>query len=125
MKEEEILKKLRIKAEDFRLVFGRSKIDYDESKEVINRKNHKYSLESAVYFIERWLLPIESQPFITRKVQKSDEIRHEHMGMDDESNIVFIITTMRPDETVRVISFRRASEEERRLFIELTASRAQ
>ncbi len=120
MKEEEILKKLGIEAEDFRLVFGRSKIDYDESKEEINRKQHKYSLESAVYLLERWLLPIESPPFITRKVEKSDETRHEHMGVDDEGNIVFIVTTMRPDETVRVISFRRASKEEGKLFIELT-----
>ena len=112
MKEEEILKKLEIEAADFRLVFGHSKIDYDEPKEVINRKNHKYSLESAVWLLKKWLSPIKSQPFITRKVEKNDEIRHEHVGVDDEGSIVFIVTTMRSDEMVRVISFRRASKKE-------------
>ena len=39
---------------------------------------------------------------------------------DDNGNIVFMVTTMRKDETVRVISFRRASNEERNIFFEGT-----
>jgi uncharacterized DUF497 family protein len=118
----DIPEKLGIHATDFRLVFGRSKIDYDHQKEVLNRKKHGYSLESAVYILQNWLLPIRSHPFITSDpVVKGGEIRHQHIGVDEENNVVFIVTTMRPDETVRVISFRRASEEERQIFAEHTA----
>lgn len=43
-----------------------------------------------------------------------------HISVDDNEKVVFMVTTMRPDETVRVISFRRASPEERNRFRELT-----
>lgn len=113
----DIPKKLGIKKTDFRLVIGSSKIDYDPGKEEINRKRHGYSLESAVYLLERWLLPIGAPPFITRGPLKiKDEIRHEHMGLDDDNKVVFMVTTMRPDETVRIISFRRSSVEERKIY---------
>lgn len=114
-------KRLGIKDTDFRLIFGHSKIDYDPEKEENNRKKHGYSLESAVYLLERWILPIESPPFITSDpIENDGEIRHQHMGLDDAGNVVFIVTTMRPDETVRVISFRRASEEEREAYYSVT-----
>lgn len=113
----DIPKRLGIKDSDFRLVIGTSKIDFDPDKEQINRKKHKYSLESAVYLLERWLLPIGAPPFITRgPLEVNGEIRHEHMGLDDNNRVVFIVTTMRPDETVRIISFRRASSEERETY---------
>lgn len=116
-------KRLGIKDTDFRLIFGRSKIDYDPEKEESNRKKHGYSLESAVYLLERWILPIELPPFITSdpiEKEKDGEIRYQPMGLDDAGNVVFIVTTMRPDETVRVISFRRASEEEREVYYSVT-----
>ncbi|WP_431067483.1 BrnT family toxin [Methylotuvimicrobium sp.] len=113
----DIPEKLGINETDFRLVFGYSKIDYDLEKDESNRKKHGYSLESAVYILQNWLLPIQSHPFITSDpIIKGDEIRHQHIGVDDENNVVFIVTTMRTDETVRVISFRRASKEERQIF---------
>ena len=121
MNEIDIPKRLGIKDTDFRLVIGRSKIDYDPEKEEINRKKHGYSLESAVYLLERWLLPIESPPFITSDpIEKNGEIRHQHMGLDDEDNVVFMVTTMRPDEIVRIVSFRCASEEERKVYYSVT-----
>jgi uncharacterized DUF497 family protein len=96
-------------------------IDYDLDKEDYNRKKHGYSLESAVDLLERWILPVASTPFITSDpIEINGEIRHQHIGVDDNRNIVFMVTTMREDETVRVISFRRASKEERNLFIEGT-----
>jgi uncharacterized DUF497 family protein len=42
------------------------------------------------------------------------------MSIDDNGKVVHMVTTMRPNETVRVISFRRASKEERQKFFELT-----
>ena len=84
MNEDEILKKLSIRNYDFRLVVGRTKVDYDRAKEDENRKKHGYSLESAVYLLERDILPINSKPFITSDpFKESGEVRHMHMGVDD------------------------------------------
>ena len=114
-------KRLGIKQTDFRLVIGTSSIDYDHNKEELNRKKRGYSLESPVYLLERWLLPVGGPPFITHDpVKVNDDIRHQHIGIDDEGKVVFMVTTMRPNETVRAISFRRASEEEKNIFYEVT-----
>lgn len=117
----DVPKKLGIKETDFRLVIGSSNIDYDYDKEELNRKKHGYSLESAVYLLERWLLPIGGPPFITHDpIEVNGEIRHQHLGLDDDGKVVFMVTTMRPNETVRIISFRRASEEEREIYYQVT-----
>jgi uncharacterized DUF497 family protein len=103
---------------DFRVVIGNTSIDYDDTKEEINRKKHGYSLESAAYLLRRLVLPIPSPFFITTDpFQANGEMRHNHMTLDDEGNIVFFATTMRPGETVRVISLRRASNAERKQYI--------
>ena len=113
--------KMGINEVDFRVVFGGTEIDFDPDKEEYNRKKHKYSLQSAVDLLERWILPIPSTPFITSEpVERNGEIRHQHIGVDDYGNVVFIVTTMRKEETVRVISFRRAHEKERKIFESLT-----
>ncbi|MDQ6986700.1 MAG: BrnT family toxin, partial [Mariprofundaceae bacterium] len=119
-------KKLGIKETDFRVVFGRTKIDFDPDKEDDNRKKHGYSLESAADLLQRWIFPTHSTPFITRgPIERNAEIRHEHLGVDDNGNVVFIVTTMRADEVVRVISFRRANKREREQFESLTGYRRQ
>jgi uncharacterized DUF497 family protein len=51
---------------------------------------------------------------------ENDEMRQMHMSVDDSGKVVLMVTTMRPAETVRVISFRRASEDKRKKFWELT-----
>lgn len=119
--------KFGIPNDDFRLIFGRTKIDYDPDKEGINRKNHRYSLESAVHLLERLLLkPIilplcKQTPYaVTDAFEENGEVRHNHMSIDDCGYVVLMVTTMRPGETVRVISFRRAHENEREKFKELT-----
>jgi len=120
----DIPKKLGIKETDFRGVFGRTTIDFDPEKENGNRKKHGYSLESAADLLQRWIFPIPSTPFITSDpIERNAEIRHEHLGVDDSGNVVFIVTTMRAEEVVRVISFRRANKRERELFESLTGYR--
>lgn len=114
------MKMLPWNSDDFRLVIGSTKIDYDQNKEDSNRKNHGYSLGSAVHFFTRLLLPVQQPPFITRDTQTAGERRHEHMTVDDQGKIVFLVTTMRPDETVRIISLRRAHPHERDAFRCLT-----
>jgi uncharacterized DUF497 family protein len=104
---------------DFRLVIGRTTVDYDLKKEDANQKKHGYSLESATHFLARLLLPIDKSPFVTRETDSAGERRHEHMTIDD-GKVVFFVTTMRPDETVRVISLRRANANERAVFADIT-----
>ncbi len=121
MDEEEIISKLGIQRYDFRLVIGRTKIDYDPNKEDENREKHHYSLASAVHLLEKIILPIRPTPYLRRgPFVENNEIRHNHMGVDDNGKVVFMVTTMRPDETVRVISFRRADDKEREVFFQHT-----
>ena len=109
------MKKSPWNTEDFRLIIGSTQVDYDTTKEEMNRKEKGYSLESAVHFFERLLL-FHPAPFLSREASTRSERRHEHMTIDDSGNVVFFVTTMRPDETVRVISLRRASPREREVF---------
>ena len=118
---EEFIESLGISDHDFRLIIGRTKIAYDKTKEQINRQKHGYSLLSAVHLLEKLLLFQDTRFFKTSEpFQEGGEVRHMHMGLDDSRNIVFMVTTMRPGEIVRVISFRRASDKERETFIKLT-----
>jgi uncharacterized DUF497 family protein len=39
------------------------------------------------------------------------------MTLDDDGHVLFFVTTMRPGETVRVISLRRASDTEEELYL--------
>jgi uncharacterized DUF497 family protein len=121
MNEDQIVQKLGMQKHDFRVVIGRTKIDYDGNKEEENRKKHKYSLESGVYLLEKLLLSEGHSSHITSdSFMECGEIRHMHMAVDDDGYVVLMVTTMRPDETVRVISFRRASEAEREVFHKYT-----
>ena len=102
---------------DFRLIIGRSKIDYDLKKEEANREKHGYSLESAVHFLEGMLLPLGRPPVATSyPIDYNGEIRYNHMTVDTSGKVVFFVTTMRPDETVRIISFRSASADEELIY---------
>ncbi|MFC6523066.1 hypothetical protein ACFQAT_28275, partial [Undibacterium arcticum] len=77
-----------------------------------------YSLASAVYFLERMILPIPGPLLITTDpFEENGEIRHNHMTKDEDGHVVFFVTTMRPSETVRVISLRRASKNEEMIYL--------
>ena len=110
---------------EFRVVFGRTCIDYDVNKDLSNREKHGYSLEDAVPLLERMLLPIGAPPpcMTSSGFLEGKEVRHMHMGADNLGRVVLIVTTMRPEETVRVISFRRASHQEREQFNQVTGFR--
>ena len=118
------LHQLGVPEYEFRLVFGGTRIEYDPAKEKGNRKKHGYSLESAVYLMERLLLPIGGVIFATSPPMRvKGEVRHGHMTVDEHGKVLYIVTTMRAPETVRVISLRRASEEERDGFASITGYR--
>lgn len=114
--------KLGVSMHEFRVILGGTTVDYDPEKEEINRKKHGYSLESAVHLFERIILPVEpNKPHaVSDAYEENGEVRHMHMSVDDSGKVVHMVTTMRPNETVRVISFRRANVGERHKFLELT-----
>lgn len=119
-----IPEKLGISDQDFRVVIGRTRIEYDPDKEEGNRNKHGYSLASAVYLLEKLLIQSSgSRPHLVKESPRSGEMRHEHLTFDDSQNIVQMVTTMRPNETVRVISFRPANEREIAVFEDFIASR--
>jgi len=116
-----IPEKLGIPEYEFRLIIGSTRIEYDETKEMGNRKKHGYSLESAVHYFEKLLLPVPHPYFMTSDAFiENDEVRHMHMGLDDSDNVALFVTTMRNKETVRIISFRRAEDVECKTFYENT-----
>lgn len=117
-----IPRKLGIPDYEFRVVFGGTTLDYDLDKEDANRKKHGYSLLSGVHLLERLVFPIGGSPphAVSDAFVENGEVRHMHLSVDDADKVVIMVTTMRPNETVRVISFRRASEQERLKFRELT-----
>lgn len=119
---DETARQLRIHEFEFRLILGRTKINYDPEKEELNRKKHGYSLESGLQQLERIIFRVGSPPpcLTSDAFLEGGEVRHQHMGVDDSGRIVFMVTTMRGDETVRVISFRRANFKERELFRSIT-----
>lgn len=98
---------------------------YDPKKEQINREKHGYSLESGVQQLERMIFRIGHPPpcVTSNSYLEQGEVRHQHMGVDDGAHIAFMVTTMRPNETVRLISFRRASPAERECFRSMTGYR--
>ncbi|EKA7417668.1 BrnT family toxin [Vibrio parahaemolyticus] len=111
-------KELGIGKHDFRLVFGGTKVEYDPEKEEINRRKHGYALESAVHYFERLLLPFSTLPKVitSDSFVENGEVRQMHMTLDDMGNIVIFVTTMRENETVRIISFRRARKAECEIY---------
>ena len=114
--------KLGIPDYEFRVVFGGTTLDYDWDKEEANRKKHGYSLLSGVHLLERLLLPTGGSPphAVSDAFVENGETRHMHLSVDDADKVVLMVTTMRSNEAVRVISFRGASEQERSKFQELT-----
>jgi len=113
----EITEKLGIPDWEFRVVYGRTRVDYDIGKEYANREKHGYSLESAVSLLESIILPVGGRPHMTSDgFMEAGEVRHMHMAVDDCGKVVLVVTTMRSEESVRVISYRRASKPERNRF---------
>lgn len=105
---------------EFRLIVGRSTIAFDPAKDVRNLILQRKSLTEAGRILQCELFGTGRAPLITRDAKSSSEVRHEHMGVGSDGKIVFFVTTMRPDEVVRVISLRRASLKERQIYCLLT-----
>jgi uncharacterized DUF497 family protein len=116
--DESFAARLGIKEHQFRLIIGTTRIDYDQNKEQINRKKHGYSLASAAYLLQRFLLPIPQSPLPRGgPFKRNCEYRYELMALDDDGHtVLFLVVTMRPTEIVRIISCRKACEPETEIY---------
>ena len=114
--------RLGIPEHEFRVVFGKTRIDFDPDKDESNRLKHGYLLDSAIYLLEQLVHPAGAKkPYlVSDSFLEGDEVRHMHMSTDDSGKVVLMVTTMRSDERVRVISLRRANDSERTTFRQLT-----
>ncbi len=110
---ESFASKLGVPEYEFRVVIGRTRIEYDAKKDEANRRKHGYALESAVYLLEACFAFFTSRRIITSDafIEKG-EVRHMHLTEDADGTLMKIVTTMRPGEVVRVLSLRRASQKE-------------
>lgn len=110
--------RLGVPEHEFRVVLGRTRIDYDPHKENENRTKHGYSLESAAHLLTACfgLFSGGRRIMISDGFLEHDEVRHMHLVEDDDGQLLLVVTTMRTDEVIRVISVRRASHDERLLF---------
>lgn len=91
-----------------------TKIECDPNDEEDNLKNCRYSLSCAKDIFQRHMafqeFLVTSEPFIEKK-----ELRHMHLT-EYTGKIVFIVTAMRPDGTIKIISMRDADSEEREIY---------
>lgn len=112
----------RLGIEDYRLrlIVGRTKITYDPVKEERNRKEKKFSLESAAYLFERRLFHPEPILALNGPFKRNGEFRYEVMTLDDNKNVLFFVVTQKDDETIRIISFRQADKKEAEIYSALT-----
>jgi uncharacterized DUF497 family protein len=119
----DIPKKLHIKESDFRLIIGSSTVDYDPNKNKANKSKHGYAFDEAITIFERILLPIfPAPPFVVKdSIDVNGELRSNVMTIDKQGKVILIALTMRPGETTRIISMRRASTQERELFAKLVS----
>ena len=112
----DFLKLLGLEHNDFCVILGTTTFDFDANNEKSNKDKHGYSLQDAVCLFEQWILPAPSTSFITETAEQNGAIKHQHIGIDNNGTVVFIVTEMQPDETVRILSFREATETEQERF---------
>ncbi len=110
---ESFASKLGVPEHEFRVVIGRTRIEYDADKDKRNRKKHGYALESAVYLFEACFAFFSPRRIITSDafIEKG-EVRHMHLAEDTDGTLMKIVTTMRPGEVIRVLSLRKANRKE-------------
>jgi len=100
--------------DDFKIIPGTTRIDYDAIKEARNIEKHRYSLTTAVEILQA--AAVFQQPFITiGRTMEDGEVRHVHLA-EHEGKLLQFVTTMREADTVRIISLRPASRKERNIY---------
>ena len=103
------------------LKFGSTEVTFDPAEDEINRKNHDCSLESAVDILTYELVPGDKRPpVVIEKEEMAGEEKRQHiLAKDDSGNTLCIVTAQRGEDTVRVVSCRRADKEESQRYTKI------
>lgn len=83
------------------------KFEWDEAKNIANKKKHGVSFELAAHWFAN------GEPFIISS-NRDEETRFKAI-IDAEDDILTVVFTYRNDK-IRIISARRASREERKIY---------
>lgn len=83
---------------------------WDDSKAEINLKKHGVSFEEA--------LTIFFGPYFEIADTSSEEARFKAIGMSQKLNVLVVVYCYRDEDTVRIISARKASKNERKKYEE-------
>lgn len=94
-------------AMDTRFVLHGIVFIWDEDKAALNLRQHGIPFEQAA---EAFFDPL----FKLVDASRNEEVRDAIIGMDGDWNLLFVVHIERKDETIRLVSARRASRKERR-----------
>ncbi len=82
------------------------RFEWDEQKSRSNFQKHGIEFADAVTVLD-------DTAALTRQDTDSDEIRHIALGMDAIGRLLVVVYTYRDEESIRIISARRATRPER------------
>ena len=84
--------------------------EWDENKNNINKSNHKIDFADAlqVFFDERRIIRIDSR-------KDYGEVRYQVIGMTN-LQVLFVVYTEKYENTIRIISARKANKRERAAY---------
>lgn len=83
--------------------------EWDESKNIKNRAKHKIWFEEAQTI---WA-DQNSQEFLDPEHSNDHEERFIRLGISDNSNVLLVVFCERHEDTIRIISARKATKDER------------
>src|ERR1700726_4524381 len=91
------------------------RFEWDSAKEQANRRKHRISFEIARHVFE------DADALVEQDRIEDGEVRWQTIGMIDGALLLLVAHTVaagddEPDETIRIISARRASRRERRRY---------
>ena len=85
-------------------------IEYDPTKNTINRRKHRVGLEDAK------LVLFDPMALVSEDTETEGEQRFVVVGMDALGRILMVVYTYREPDTIRLISARPATKKERQAY---------
>ena len=94
---------------DTRLELRGQTFEWDSEKAAINLRKHNVTLQEACeVFFDPFFCLVDSTA--------GDEAREGAIGYSERSRLLFVVHVVRQEETIRIISARPATTEERKIY---------